>query len=401
MKINCNAAINVITSLKDDEVLECQQQGREIILVPIKKAALSWGRKIQSFFGFGPYKLQTITCIFQNFLDIPKVAHKVLSEPAVLTKLNLRIDHYNSKGLRKYFSWLQIARLHKYERPKSEGVLEFEKLKPRLNTYLDATNSSESHKKVLDELLICLRHLPHDYLLNDVIVNMQISSCGHNILHLACDAKHKPLVEKVCKTHGLAESLMQITATTQYSVLELACRGHLDQEIAKLLLAIQNKLLLKELLTRPETMLDIASDSTAASSTVNPHFILTIFESLDEELIEALLHASKSSLIHNLIKQGPSESLQPTMSQSVAAFSAIFKHILTLENDTLIKKFMLAPDTSSNTPVAAACLMPGKKWAVRAILDQAKEPLVSEITNEGIYINDKKHNLTDYLTTKY
>ncbi|MCE5293444.1 MAG: hypothetical protein LLF94_02365 [Chlamydiales bacterium] len=383
MKINSSAAINIIASLQDDEVVECQHQGREIILVPVKKANLSWGRKIQAFFGFGPYKFQTITSIFQNFLDTPKVAKKVLSDPTVLTKLNLRIDHYNNRGLRKYCSFLQLAKLHEYKPPKSEGVREFEKLIPSFKAYLDSSTPPETRQKVLNDLLHCLRHLPGDYHLYDAIVSCEIPY-GLNILHLACDGKHKALVEKICKTQGLAESLMQITTNTKWTPLEYACRGaHPDPEVLKCLLTISDKPLLEKLLRVSETPLDIAIDRP----TINPHFILTFFQCLDQAGIQTLLQASKSSFIHKLIQKGSPDP----------ACSAIFDHINTLDDTTLTQKFMLAQDTNKNTPLAYACLTPGKEWAIPAILKQAKPTLVNALHDAGVYIDDIQHPLQNHL----
>lgn len=104
MKINFDS-INVLRSLKNDEVLMYQEKSDEVILTPVKKCDISWGRKIQAFFGIGPYMLRTIAHLFSDMLQ--KLPTE-LPQDAIST-LNARITSYNNHGLRKFFSCLHIG----------------------------------------------------------------------------------------------------------------------------------------------------------------------------------------------------------------------------------------------------------------------------------------------------
>lgn len=106
MKINFDS-INVLNTLKSDEVLMYEERADEVVLTPVKKSDISWGRKIQAFFGLGPYNLRRITCVVADILQ--KIPTE-LPEDSIAT-LNRRITSYNNQGLRRFFSCLQIGQI--------------------------------------------------------------------------------------------------------------------------------------------------------------------------------------------------------------------------------------------------------------------------------------------------
>lgn len=106
MKINLDS-INVINKLNSDEVLMYQERADEVVLTPVKKSDISWGHKIQAFFGLGPYNLRRITHLVADILQ--KIPTE-LPEDSIAT-LNKRITSYNNQGLRRFFSCLQIGQI--------------------------------------------------------------------------------------------------------------------------------------------------------------------------------------------------------------------------------------------------------------------------------------------------
>lgn len=119
MKINFDS-INVINTLKNDEVLMYQEGIDEVVLTPVKKSDISWGHKIQAFFGLGPYNLRCITYLVTDILQ--KLPTELPQES--IATLNARITRYNNYGLRRLFSCLQIGQIElpKTSAPKTQEV---------------------------------------------------------------------------------------------------------------------------------------------------------------------------------------------------------------------------------------------------------------------------------------
>ncbi|MBS0634092.1 MAG: hypothetical protein JSR37_01345 [Verrucomicrobia bacterium] len=147
MKHISNESFAAIADLQPNEMLERKDQGDSVTIVRVDKSTVSWGYKFLAFFGCGPYRLRGITSLFQEALK----EHNPALSSDVVKKLNERISSFNNRGLRKYFSFLQIGSLDSTSqkitpsasKPKvAKDPLSADEYEKKVDAFIDRLNES-------------------------------------------------------------------------------------------------------------------------------------------------------------------------------------------------------------------------------------------------------------------
>ncbi len=375
MKINSEAIIGAIQQLNDDEVLQCQKSGDEITLSAVKKSAVTFGRKIQAFFGFGPHQLREITDLFSRVVTNPILATTIPSD--AVAKLNRRIDHYNKSGLRKYFSCLQIKALEvavaqkvvdptPVVTPQHQFVVseEFAEVQRKLAPFAEPgakRHRANACKEAFDALLRCLRAMPDDQKLYKGVSEALFDKGSSNILHLASQVQRDDVVNEILDIEGLSS------------------------------------LLLKKL--DAPTPLDLACDRNAVGGEINLNVLMAFFERLNFDLLDQLLEASRPDMLHNLLQQSWSlhQSSQQRYTHDLPAYKELFEQVFALENIELQRKFLFCINTSKNSVIASACLLSGQRWVVELVAEAASEELLLEALQLSIHVGNDEYPILDYI----